>query len=164
MIAIPDVLRQHLDYTIWASTRLLDAAAQLTRDELSRDFGTSDRSVIGTLVHLFGADHIWLTRVRRHSPGGRPGPEYFELPVLREAWADVHRGWHDWAETINESDIAAELSYYDLRGNPWQTPVWQVVLQVVNHGTHHRGQVSGFLRSMEHVPPLLDLIAYYRGL
>jgi uncharacterized damage-inducible protein DinB len=35
---------------------------------------------------------------------------------------------------------------------------------VVNHGTHHRGQVSGFLRSMGHTPPALDLIAYYRQL
>jgi uncharacterized damage-inducible protein DinB len=36
------------------------------------------------------------------------------------------------------------------------------VLHVVNHGTHHRGQVAGFLRTMGHAPPALDLIAYYR--
>jgi uncharacterized damage-inducible protein DinB len=33
---------------------------------------------------------------------------------------------------------------------------------VVNHGTHHRGQVSGFLRVMGHTPPPLDLVFYYR--
>jgi uncharacterized damage-inducible protein DinB len=36
------------------------------------------------------------------------------------------------------------------------------LLHVVNHGTHHRGQVAGFLRSMGRKPPVLDLIAYYR--
>jgi uncharacterized damage-inducible protein DinB len=36
--------------------------------------------------------------------------------------------------------------------------------RVVNHGTHHRGMVSGFLRAMGHTPPPLDLIAYYRAL
>jgi uncharacterized damage-inducible protein DinB len=164
MIATADVLRQHLDYTIWASTRVLDAAAQLTPDELSRDFGTADRSVIGTLVHLFGADRIWLMRVRHEDPGVRPSSEYFELSVLRQAWAGVHRGWCEWAAAIGTDDIAAMLSYRDLRGNPWQTPVWQVVLQVVNHGTHHRGQVAGFLRSLGYVPPPLDLITYYRAL
>jgi len=34
----------------------------------------------------------------------------------------------------------------------------------VNHATHHRGQVSGFLRAMGHAPPPLDLIAFYRTL
>jgi uncharacterized damage-inducible protein DinB len=37
-------------------------------------------------------------------------------------------------------------------------------LHLVNHGTHHRGQISGFLRAMDHTPPPLDLIAYYRSL
>jgi uncharacterized damage-inducible protein DinB len=32
---------------------------------------------------------------------------------------------------------------------------------MVNHGTHHRGQVSGFLRAMGLAPPL-DLVFYYR--
>jgi uncharacterized damage-inducible protein DinB len=49
-----------------------------------------------------------------------------------------------------------------MRGNPWRQPLGQLVLHVVNHGTHHRGQVSAFLRMMGHVPPKLDLVTYYR--
>jgi uncharacterized damage-inducible protein DinB len=51
-----------------------------------------------------------------------------------------------------------------MRGNPWRQPLGQLVLHVVNHGTHHRGQVSGFLRAMGHVPPKLDLVSYYRNM
>jgi uncharacterized damage-inducible protein DinB len=57
-----------------------------------------------------------------------------------------------------------EVSYRDLKGNPWRTPLWQIVLHVVNHATHHRGQAAGFLRALGHAPPPLDLIAYYRAL
>jgi uncharacterized damage-inducible protein DinB len=49
-----------------------------------------------------------------------------------------------------------------MRGNPWTQPLWEIVLHVVNHGTHHRGQAAGFLRSLGHTPPKLDLIFYYR--
>jgi uncharacterized damage-inducible protein DinB len=49
-----------------------------------------------------------------------------------------------------------------MRGRTWTQPIWQLVLHVVNHGTHHRGQVSGFLRTMGRVPPVLDLVAFYR--
>jgi uncharacterized damage-inducible protein DinB len=56
----------------------------------------------------------------------------------------------------------AIVAYKDMKGNPYSQPLWQLVLHVVNHGTHHRGQVSGFLRVMGHTPPPLDLVFYYR--
>lgn len=164
MTAVPDVLRLHVDYMIWASTRALDAAAALDEDELSRDFGTAHRSVLGTLIHVFDAERIWLRRIHGEDSGSSPLPEPAGLAALREHWLSVHQGWKDWAAAIGAEDAAAVLSYRDLRGNPWRTPVWQVVLHVVNHGTHHRGQISGFLRAMGHVPPPLDLIAYCRAL
>jgi uncharacterized damage-inducible protein DinB len=72
----PDTLLAHLDYTAWASRRLVDAAAQLTPEELTRDFETSDHSVLGTLVHVFAADRIWLSRVT-----GSPVPTRFLEPA-----------------------------------------------------------------------------------
>jgi uncharacterized damage-inducible protein DinB len=63
---------------------------------------------------------------------------------------------------LTRESAASILEYQDLKGNPWRQSVWQIVLHVVNHATHHRGQVSGFLRSMGHTPPPVDLIAYYR--
>lgn len=164
MTAAPEILRLQIDYMTWASSRILDAAAQLTPDELARDFGTAHSSVLGTLVHIFSAERIWFWRIRGERPGDRPGSESFDLPKLRESWSSVHRDWRDWAASISAEDASAVLSYHDLRGNPWQTPLWQIVLHVVNHGTHHRGQISGFLRAMGHVPPPLDLIAYCRAL
>lgn len=164
MTAAPEILRLHIDYMSWASARILDAAAQLTPDELMRDFGTGHSSVLGTMVHIFSADRIWLRRIRGESPGDLLEPGSIDVPMLREGWSTVHRDWRDWATAIGPEEASAMISYHDLRGNPWQTPLWQIVLHVVNHGTHHRGQIAGFLRAMGHVPPPLDLIAYCRAL
>jgi uncharacterized damage-inducible protein DinB len=158
-----DALRSHLEYSAWASTRLMDAASKLAPDELTRDFGTADKSVIGTLVHVFGADRIWLARVRGEGAGEFPGPLYHDLAVIRSEWPAVHQAWREWADRLTDDQCMQELAYRDMAGNPWTNPVSGVVLHVVNHATHHRGQVSGFLRMMGHLPPKLDLIAYYRG-
>jgi uncharacterized damage-inducible protein DinB len=156
-----DTLRTHLAYTSWATNRLLDAAGELSSEELERDFGTADKSVLGTLTHIFAADRVWLARIH-----GRPPevPKGYDLPRLSAEWNALLASWSKWAAALADESVTERISYKDLKGNPWISPVWQIVLHVVNHGTHHRGQVAGFLRSMGHVPPPLDLIAYYRTL
>ena len=162
MYVSADVLRTHLDYTIWASQRLLQAAAQLSEEELNRDFGTADRSVLGALTHVSRADQAWLARVT-----GNQNPQFpteTSLGALQTEWPALHDRWKAWALTITDETAQSEIVYQDLKGRTWKQPLWQLVLHVVNHGTHHRGQVSGFLRAMGHTPPPLDLILYYREL
>ena len=69
-----DILRMHLNYNSWASGRLMEAVRDFPDNELRHDFGTADRTLIGTLVHIFGADRIWLSRVQgRSRVGSRSG-------------------------------------------------------------------------------------------
>jgi uncharacterized damage-inducible protein DinB len=160
-----DALRTHLDYTAWASTRLVAAASGLTPEELTRDFGTADHSVLGTLVHVYAADRIWLSRIRGNPPARFIDPEKdMRLDVLQNDWPKLLDEWGSWAAGLTGESAATRLSYKDMKGNAYETPVWQIILHVVNHATHHRGQVSGFLRAMGHTPPPLDLMAYYRSL
>src|SRR5580700_9422600 len=135
-----DVLRTHLDYTVWASRRLLDAAAQLSDEELNRDFGTADRSILGSLTHIARADRIWLARVTAN-----PNPEFSadaSLAALQAEWPPLLEGWKTWALGLTDQTARAEIVYQDLKGRAWKQPLWQLVLHLVNHGTHHRGQVS----------------------
>jgi len=63
----------------------------------------------------------------------------------------LHDSWQCWA-----------LVYQELKGRTWNQPLWQLARHMVNHGTHHRGQVSGFLGAVGHALPPLDLVFYYR--
>jgi len=164
MIASADALRTHLDYTIWATGRLLEAAASLSPEELTRDFGTADKTVVGTLAHVYAADRVWMARIQGKMPGKFITDEDRDLRLLNREWPALLEVWRDWAAGLTDENVASEAVYQDLKGNPHTTQWWKIVLHVVNHGTHHRGQVSGFLRTMGHVPPPLDLMAYYRTL
>jgi uncharacterized damage-inducible protein DinB len=158
----PELLRSHLDYSAWASRRLVDAAAALTPDELNRDFATSEHTVLGTLVHVFAADRVWLWRVAGGENPGFVSDADRSLAVLQNDWPAVCERWRLWAANLTAEAAAEPLDYRDMKGNPHRQPIWQIVFHVVNHGAHHRGQVSGFLRAMGRTPPPLDLIAFYR--
>jgi uncharacterized damage-inducible protein DinB len=160
-----NALRSHLEYSNWASRRLVDAAGILPADDLTRDFGTADRNILGTLVHIYAADRVWLARIRNNPPARFMDTDKdMRLEVLRYDWPRLLEDWLNWATGLTDESASARVHYTDLKGNPYETPIWQIVLHVVNHATHHRGQVSGFLRTMGHTPPPLDLMAYYRSL
>ena len=165
MLISAEVLRCHIDYTAWASRRIVEAAGQLNAEELARNFATADKSVLGTLVHTFAADRIWMGRIEGHIPARFLEVEKdMHMHVLRDGWPAVLDRYKAWAAGLTDEAAHAALIYMNLKGDAFQSPIWQVVLHVVNHGTHHRGQVAGFLRSMGHTPPPLDLIEFYRQL
>lgn len=164
MAVAASVLRTHIDFTAWASMTLLDAAAKLSEEELTRDFGTADRSVLGTLFHIFAADRIWLSRVENKPRPFIEEGEPVSIEALQQEWPALLDRWKQWAAGLTEAQASGNLDHTDLQGRHWSLPLWQVVLHVVNHATHHRGQVVGFIRALGHVPPPLDLVRYYRKL
>ena len=159
----PLVLQDHIGYTAWASARLLQAAKELGPEELERDFLTADKSVLGTLLHIYFADRLWLARIKGEPFPGMLTDEERTLAHLQTAWPELYERWREWAASLTGESPAREVTYRDLKQNQWKQPLWQIILHVVNHGSHHRGQVSGFMRSMGHTPPPLDLAAYHRG-
>jgi len=151
------MLQQHLAYNAWATSRLMRLIEQIPPEHLAHDFQTADRSILGTMVHVFGADRIWLRRVK-----GEPVAAFLTdddrcLATLQRDWPAVHEQW-----AVCVADPSRVVHYQDLKGNPYSSTLSEIVLHVVNHATHHRGQVAGFLRTLGHTPPPLDLIRYYR--
>jgi len=162
MSVFADVLRKQIEYTEWASLRLLAAAGELSPAELTRDFQTADGGVLGTLAHIFAGDRVWLARFAGEAPPPFLTDADRDLAVLQQRWPELLGRSKKWAADLTDEQALAEFAYIDNKGRHWKQPLWQLVLHVVNHGSHHRGQVAGFLRSMGHTPPPTDLHYYYR--
>jgi uncharacterized damage-inducible protein DinB len=157
------LLKKQLDYTYWASDRLLEAARRLSGEELVRDLGNSVGGVLATLVHLFGADRIWLSRVTGSPRLTLEDPgEAFTLNSLQSAWVDVHLGWIEWAGQAG--DVEQILEYANLAGQPKQLALWELVFHVVNHGSYHRGQIMTMFRQLGYSGVSTDLHSYYQSL
>ncbi|MGH9661231.1 MAG: DinB family protein, partial [Bryobacteraceae bacterium] len=84
-------LRTHLRYTAWASRRLIEAASGLNDEELTRDFHTADHSVLGTLVHVYAADRVWLGRIQGNPPARFLDPDTdMKRSVVENDWPALH--------------------------------------------------------------------------
>ena len=153
----------HLRYHRWATDQVLQQTVPLSSEQLVKDLGSSFHSIYETLVHVFQADSIWLDRLEGRPTGAladyaAPGCTF----ELRDAWLRGLDRMVDWADGVSEGDWSREMSYKTLAGVPYITPVWQMVLHIVNHGSHHRGQIVSMLRQLGIKPGNLDLIGFYR--
>src|SRR5260221_13515114 len=108
----PETHRTHLKYTACAASRLLDASKQLSPEELNRDFGTADKSVVGTLAHVFAADRVWIGRIQGRAPAKFITDEDRDLAVLQNEWPVVLRSWQEWAAGLTVENVAQVASYH----------------------------------------------------
>jgi uncharacterized damage-inducible protein DinB len=153
----------HLRFNQWATGQVLEETVPLASEQLMKDLGGSFSCIYNTLVHLYRADCIWQDRLH----GVPTGPlEAYEAPGctydLQTAWNEMLAKMLAWGEGLTEDDWRREMSYKTLAGVSMVSPVWQMVLHVVNHGTHHRGQITHMLRQLGLRPVNLDLIGFYR--
>ena len=121
------VLRTHIGYTAWTSRMLVEAAAGLSREELARDFGTADKSVLGTLVHIFAADRVWLARLKGEAPHTYVTDADYDMAVLQNDWPALHLRWKAWAGELTDEAVRADVSYADMSGHPWRQPLARLV-------------------------------------
>lgn len=153
----------HLQFHRWANQRILEAARPLSSEQLHKDHSTSFKSVFGTLVHMYQADSAWFGRIH-----GNPDsqtvtyPPKADLAGLAADWFELLDRAVDWSSKLSEAEWNRVIAYKDSRGTSHQTPVLPIVMQVVNHGSYHRGQVSSLLRQSGVIPPNTDLINFYR--
>jgi uncharacterized damage-inducible protein DinB len=139
----------------WANYRLLEACAQLTRDELHATRTSFFPTIIKTLNHILIVDWLYIDAIER---GGRgratvANEEPFaEVPALREAQVASDRKLIAITETADLEQII------DIQRVDWvqRERAGDILLHLFEHQIHHRGQVHAMLAGTRVAPPQLD--------
>lgn len=160
MSALATHARRLLAYHGWAYARLLDELANLSEEQYLAPCGLFFGNIDGTLNHLAAVDRIWLARVR-----GEPSPfDHLDAWVSSDR-AELRRylevgvtAWHQRLDDVGDDALLTPLTYHNMAGEPQQRPLLDIVSHLVNHGTHHRGQITTVLTALGHPAPKLDYI------
>jgi len=146
-------------YNEWANNRVLAAASDLSEEELGRNMGASFGSVQGNLVHTLAGQVYLLAAWMGSEPVGMPRLEEGRvLEAIRESYAISHEGLWRFLGSADEADLTRMASN---PGRPsLQRPLWQLMLHVVNHGTHHRAETAMLLTSLGKSPGQLDYLFF----
>jgi uncharacterized damage-inducible protein DinB len=154
-----EVLAAMAAYNAKAFDAVLDILAAIPSPLRSKDTGAYFKSIDGITEHMAWAQALWLQRFAafgsyaclEQSPlVAKPLDELkAELKgdsgrlsaLLRDTSGLLAR----FIGELPEAEFDRRVRYRTTDGNELERTFWHAIMQVLNHGTHHRGELSAIL-------------------
>lgn len=158
------IIRDYTAFNTWANNRICREIATLSEEQFLREMNSSFRNIRQTVIHIWDAQDIWLERFEGTSPSSWPSASFDgDKNDLLEELIYSSEQLQRKAASYGKKELKKKVAYTTMKGNNGNSPVYQMFLHVVNHGTYHRGQLVSMLREVgrTEIPPT-DLIAFFR--
>lgn len=154
-----DAFRHFYGYHFAENRRIWDYITQLTPEQFAQPAGYSHGSVRDQIVHLMSVDELWFAELQGVEPSEPfPAADFDDRDNIRARWDSIEQGMRGYLAELRD-DMLASM--------PIKEPdedrgliLWQVLLQVANHGTDHRAQILRLLNDLGVKTSSQDYIFY----
>ena len=140
-------------YDRWANERLLEAV---------KSNGLEDKRILELLIHVVSAQLIWLHRVEDLPTSPFPVWEIYKLGELKSMYNESNLRWNDLLKSRKINSLEEVIQYKNSKGREYESTLKEIITHLLNHGTHHRGQIMMLLRGNGITPPPNDYIVFKR--
>ena len=148
------------DYNYWATGRVLEQAARITPRQFVTSPTAHTDSLRGTLAHILSAERLWRTRWEAGVSSRMLRAEDFPTAeALRLSWTEEERALRAYLGTLDDDALARPVRF-ERRGAVASYTLWHLMIQLVNHGTHHRSEAAALLTAYDHSPGDLDFFFF----
>ena len=160
-----DFIRNFFDDFIrfhrWGNGKLLSLTQGLTDEACDASAPLGPGSLRATLVHLVGAQRIWLDRWQGRASGPFPTGDGWTISRIGEEVEAVDQELAEFVRNVPIDTFGRSIDYANLKGDRFQHRLSDLLLHVLNHAVHHRSQLLHFLKRQGRcLPGGLDYIFY----
>jgi uncharacterized damage-inducible protein DinB len=109
------------------------------------------------LAHILGAEDVWHSRITKQNSPLAVWPDLTVSECEQHAtrMADL---WRSYLSSLADQHLMQTVNYRNSKGEPWTSTVEDILLHVLMHGAHHRGQIAADIRAAGHTPAYTDFI------
>lgn len=158
------LLKDYGIFNHWANSRVVDWLRAQPTEILERETPSSFPTLRGTLLHIWSAEDIWLSRLQGESPGRflsgdfrGSADELFKGGLKRSA------EFRDFLAAQPPSFFESLTAYTHTSGTRYTQLNSEIILHCLQHSTFHRGQMITMARSLGIAEvPHNDYILYVR--
>lgn len=141
---------QLFDYNFYCNKQLIETCSAIDN---------TPRKSIELFSHILNTHHRWNAKLTDKKA------EY-ELHQIHEIkdWGDIHyeNQRSSFEITTNADDFEKRIDYDNADGRLFTNTVQDILFHIINHSTHHRGQMAMDFRQNGIEPLQLDYVFYKR--
>jgi len=148
-----DLLNQLFAYEAWAAREVLAsfrAAANLPP------------KAVKLFAHILSAEQLWYERIQGE-PQSLPAWPDFTLQQCESQAAQTAALWKNFLHSLDPAALSRTVSYKNSKGESWNSEVRDILLHVIMHSAHHRGQIAAEMRAAGNIPAYTDFIHAVRN-
>ncbi len=141
---------QLFDYNFYCNKKLIETCNEL---------GLVPEKSIELFSHTLNAHHIWNAQII----GRKSDFEVSQIHTVKE-WGDIHyeNQRSSFGIITNAHDFDIHIDYENSKGKLFANTLKDILFHIINHSTHHRGQIAMDFRKNNIEPVPLDYISYKR--
>ena len=142
-----DILLSYAAYNVWANARIAEVLRKLPEEKLDAPTGCSFGSLRNTVYHMWGAESLWYQRL--HLVENAVSPVMGFEGTFEEAsrrWQEQSAKLLEWVKQVTPVRLQHVVAYYNTRKQYGKLAVIEILMQIFNHATYHRGQLVTMLR------------------
>ena len=84
-----------------------------------------------------------------------------DLEKVRAFWQRDEATMRAYLESLDDDAVNAEIDYGSAQGRAAQSKkLWQIVMHIINHGTHHRSELARYFTDCGHSPGDIDFMDF----
>jgi len=139
------LIKNYSEYNAWANNQLVNWLKTKPEALIEKEAASGFPSIKLTLAHILKTQQFWHKAIQNEKFDG----EDFEGTVseLFEALTNHSNQLAAYVNTLSEDSLKADCELV----TPWFTSnlaVFEYVVQVMNHSTYHRGQITTIGRQL----------------
>ena len=139
-MSLKKLMTNYADYNLWVNQQFVNWLSPKSDELLHKELPSSYSSIIKTLNHIWATEEYWYAIIAET-------PEFDARENVELVTDEVLKGLVNRSAQLAQlitSLSEEELSEKVKIESPWfqcDLPKYDYLMQVINHGTYHRGQI-----------------------
>lgn len=126
-------------------------------ETISENISKTDEKTVSLINHTLNAQQIWNSRIL-----GEASFDVWQINPFEALQEINQQNFNKSIEIVEKFDLNERIEYQNSKGTKFENEIFDILFQIINHSTYHRGQINSLLKQCGVEPVLTDYIFYKR--